>query len=139
MSKSNRGRISADWGATSALLTIKHNAKHIFPYYKMGRKIPVFVRGGVPKNNTDTSHGISVFSYGEYPTEFFLYRLFGPPNQLHFSLQFSQKIFFFNFHQKIFFLKNNILVQLLHGKRFILKKIFFFSNSTVVVKSKFLE
>ena len=25
---------------------------------------------GAPKNNTDTSHGISVFSYGEYPTEF---------------------------------------------------------------------
>jgi hypothetical protein len=70
MSKSNGVRISADWGATSASLTIKHNAKHIFPYYKMGRKIPVFVRGGAPKNNTDTSHGISVFSYGEYPTEF---------------------------------------------------------------------
>jgi hypothetical protein len=37
----------------------------------MGRKIPVFVKGGAPKNNTDTSHGISVFSYGIYPTEFF--------------------------------------------------------------------
>ncbi len=37
----------------------------------MGRRIPVFVKGGAPKNNTDTSHGISVFSYGEYPTEFF--------------------------------------------------------------------
>jgi hypothetical protein len=37
----------------------------------MGRKIPVFVKGGVPKNNNDTSHGISVFSYGENPTEFF--------------------------------------------------------------------
>jgi hypothetical protein len=32
--------------------------------------IPVFVKGGAPKNNTDTSHGISVFSYGENPTEF---------------------------------------------------------------------
>ena len=71
MSKSNGVRISADWGATSASLTIKHNAKHIFPYYKMGRKIPVFVMGGAPKNNTDTFHGISVFSYGENPTEFF--------------------------------------------------------------------
>jgi hypothetical protein len=58
-------------GATSALLTIKYNVKHIFLYYKMGRKIPVFVKGGAPKNNTDTSHGISVFSYGENPTEFF--------------------------------------------------------------------
>ena len=37
----------------------------------MGRKIPVFVKGGAPKNNTDTSHGISVFSYGIYPTEFY--------------------------------------------------------------------
>ncbi len=37
----------------------------------MGRKIPVFVKGGAPKNNTDTSHSISVFSYGENPTEFF--------------------------------------------------------------------
>jgi hypothetical protein len=71
MSKSNGGRISADWGATSASLTIKYNAKHSFPYYKMGRKIPVFVKGGAPKNNTDTSHGISVFSYGIYPTEFY--------------------------------------------------------------------
>ena len=71
MSKSNGGRISADWGATSASLTIQYNAKHSFPYYKMGRKIPVFVRGGAPKNNTDTSHGISVFSYGIYPTEFY--------------------------------------------------------------------
>ena len=71
MSKSNGGRISADWGATSASLTIKYNAKHSFPYYKMGRKIPVFVKGGAPKNYTDTSHGISVFSYGIYPTEFY--------------------------------------------------------------------
>ena len=71
MSKSNGGRISADWGATSASLTIKYNAKHSFPYYKMGRKIPVFVKGGAPKNNTDTSHGILVFSYGIYPTEFY--------------------------------------------------------------------
>ena len=71
MSKSNGGRISADWGAASASLTIKYNAKHSFPYYKMGRKIPVFVKGGAPKNNTDTSHGISVFSYGIYPTEFY--------------------------------------------------------------------
>jgi hypothetical protein len=71
MSKSNGGRISADWGATSASLTIQYNAKHSFPYYKMGRKIPVFVKGGAPKNNTDTSHGISVFSYGIYPTEFY--------------------------------------------------------------------
>jgi hypothetical protein len=71
MSKSNGGRISADWGATSTLLTIKYNAKHSFPYYKMGKKIPVFVKGGAPKNNTDTSHGISVFSYGIYPTEFY--------------------------------------------------------------------
>ena len=71
MSKSNGGRISADWGATSASLTIKYNAKHSFPYYKMGRKIPVFVRGGAPKNNIDTSHGISVFSYGIHPTEFY--------------------------------------------------------------------
>ena len=68
MSKSNGGRI---WGALSASLTIKYNANHSFPYYKMGRKIPVFVRGGAPKNNTDTSHGISVFSYGIYPTEFY--------------------------------------------------------------------
>jgi hypothetical protein len=80
MSKSNGGRISADWGATSALLTIKYNAKHIFTYYKMGRKIPVFVRGGAPKNNTDTSHGISVFSYGEYPTEFFCIDCLIPDN-----------------------------------------------------------
>jgi hypothetical protein len=71
MSKSNGGRISADWEATSTSLTIKYNVKHIFLYYKMGRKIPVFVKGGAPKNNTDTSHGISVFSYGENPTEFF--------------------------------------------------------------------
>ena len=71
MSKSNGGRISADWGATSASLTIQYNAKHSFPYYKMGRKIPVFVKGGAPKNNTDTSHGISVFSYGIHPTEFY--------------------------------------------------------------------
>ena len=71
MSKSNEGRISADWGALSASFTIKYNVKHIFSYNKMGRKIPVFVKGGVPKNNTDTSHGISVFSYGENPTEFF--------------------------------------------------------------------
>ena len=71
MSKSNGGRISADWGATSASLTIQYNAKHSFPYYKMGRKIPVFVKGGAPINNTDTSHGISVFSYGIYPTEFY--------------------------------------------------------------------
>ena len=68
MSKSNGGRI---WGALSASLTIKYNANHSFPYYKMGRKIPVFVKGGAPKNNTDTSHGISVFSYGIYPTEFY--------------------------------------------------------------------
>ena len=68
MSKSNGGRI---WGALSTSLTIKYNANHSFPYYKMGRKIPVFVRGGAPKNNTDTSHGISVFSYGIYPTEFY--------------------------------------------------------------------
>jgi hypothetical protein len=71
MSKSNGGRISADWGATSALLTIKYNVKLIFLYNKMGRKIPVFVKGGAPKNNTNTSHGISVFSYRENPTEFF--------------------------------------------------------------------
>ena len=71
MSKSNGGRISADGGATSASITIKYNAKHSFPNYKMGRKIPVFVRGGALKNNTDTSHGISVFSYGIHPTEFF--------------------------------------------------------------------
>jgi hypothetical protein len=71
MSKSNGGRISADWGALSASLTIKYNVKHILTYNKMGRKIPVFVKGGAPKNNTDTSHGISVFSYGIYPTEFF--------------------------------------------------------------------
>ena len=58
-------------GATSASITIKYNAKHSFPNYNMGRKIPVFVRGGAPKNNTDTFHGISVFSYGENPTEFF--------------------------------------------------------------------
>jgi hypothetical protein len=58
-------------GATSASLTIKYNVKHIFSYNKMDRKIPVFVKGGAPKNNTDTSHGISVFSYGENPTEFF--------------------------------------------------------------------
>ena len=51
--------------------TVKYNAKHSFPYYKMGRKIPVFVKGGAPKNNTDTSHGILVFSYGIYPTEFY--------------------------------------------------------------------
>jgi hypothetical protein len=70
MSKSNGGMISADWGAASASLTIKYNEKHIFLYYKMGRKIPVFVKGGVQQNNTDTSHGISVFSYGENPTEF---------------------------------------------------------------------
>ncbi len=71
MSKSNGGRISAAWGATSTSLTIKYNVKHIYPYNKMGRKISVFVKGGGPKNNTDTSHGISVFSYGENPTEFF--------------------------------------------------------------------
>jgi hypothetical protein len=71
MSKSNGGRISADWGAPSASLTIKYNVKHILTYNKMGRKIPVFVKGGAPKINTDTSHGISVFSYGIYPTEFF--------------------------------------------------------------------
>ena len=71
MSKSNGGRISADWGDLSASLTIKYYVKHIFSYNKMGRKIPVFVKGGVPKNNNDTSHGISVFSYGENPTEFF--------------------------------------------------------------------
>jgi hypothetical protein len=71
MSKSNGGRISADWGATSASLTIKYNVKQFFYYNKMGRKIPVFVKGGAPKNNTDTSHGILVFSYGENPTEFF--------------------------------------------------------------------
>jgi hypothetical protein len=67
MSKSNGWSISADWGATSASLTIKH----IFSHNKMGRKIPLFVKGGVLKNNTDTSHGISVFSHGENPTEFF--------------------------------------------------------------------
>jgi hypothetical protein len=71
MSKSNGWRISADWGATSALLTIKHTVKHIFSYNKMGRKIPLFVKGGAPKNNTYTSHGILLFSYGENPTEFF--------------------------------------------------------------------
>jgi hypothetical protein len=38
---------------------------------KWAEKIPLFVKGGAPKNNTDTSHGISVFSYGENPTEFF--------------------------------------------------------------------
>jgi hypothetical protein len=58
-------------GATSASLTIKYNVKQIFSYNKMGRKIPVFVKVGVPKNNTDTSHGILVFSYGENHTEFF--------------------------------------------------------------------
>jgi hypothetical protein len=71
MSLSNGGRISAVWGAPSASLTIKYDLKHIFSYNKMGRKIPVFVKGGALKNNTDTSHGISVFSNGEYPTEFF--------------------------------------------------------------------
>jgi hypothetical protein len=71
MSKSNGWRISADWGATSALLTIKHTVKHIFSYNKMGRKIPLFVKGGALKNITDTSHSISVFSHGENPTEFF--------------------------------------------------------------------
>jgi len=71
MSKSNGWRISADWGATSASLTIKHTVKHIFSLNKMGRKIPLFIKGGALKNNTNTSHGISVFSYGENPTEFF--------------------------------------------------------------------
>ncbi len=71
MSKSNGWRISADWGATSALLTIKHTVKHIFSLNKMGRKIPLFINCGVLKNNNDISHGISVFSQGEDPTEFF--------------------------------------------------------------------
>jgi hypothetical protein len=71
MSKSNGWRISADWGATSALLTIKYTVKHVFSYNKMGRKIPLFVKGGELKNNTNTSHGILVFSYRENPTELF--------------------------------------------------------------------
>jgi hypothetical protein len=71
MSKSYGWSISADWGATSALLTIKHTVKHIFSLNKMGRKIPLFIKGGALKNKTDISHGISVFSHGEHPTEFF--------------------------------------------------------------------
>jgi hypothetical protein len=71
MSKSNGWSISADLGATSASLTIKHTVKHNFSLNKMGRKIPFFIKGGALKNNTDTSHGISVFSHGENPTEFF--------------------------------------------------------------------
>jgi hypothetical protein len=45
--------------------------KTFFSYNKMARKILLFVKGGAPKNNTDTSHGILVFSYRENPTEFF--------------------------------------------------------------------
>ena len=60
MSKSNGWSISADFGATSASLTIKHTVKHYFSQNK----------GGALKNNTNTSH-ISVFSHGENPTEFF--------------------------------------------------------------------
>jgi hypothetical protein len=71
MSKSNGWRISADWGATSASLTIKLTVKHIFSLNKMGRKIPLFIKGGALKNNIGTSHGILVFSHGENPTEFF--------------------------------------------------------------------
>ena len=81
MSKSNGGRISADWGAPSASLTIKYNVKHIFSYNKMGRKIPVFIKGGALKNNTDTSHGILVFSHRENPTEF-LCKVFWSPHGL---------------------------------------------------------
>jgi hypothetical protein len=48
----------------------------------MGRKIPVFVKGGAPKNNTHTSHGILVFSYKENPTEFFCIDCLVPGNHL---------------------------------------------------------
>jgi hypothetical protein len=71
MSKSNGWSISADWGATSASLTITHTVKHIFSLNKMGRKIPLLIKGRALKNNTDTSYGISVFSHRENPTEFF--------------------------------------------------------------------
>jgi hypothetical protein len=45
MSKSNGWSISADFGATSASLTIKHSVKHYFSPNKMGRKKPVIYQG----------------------------------------------------------------------------------------------
>jgi hypothetical protein len=71
MSKSNGLSISADFGATSTSLTIKHYVQHYFSPNKMGRKKPKFIKGGALKNNTDKSHGISLFAHGENPTEFF--------------------------------------------------------------------
>ena len=69
MSNSNGWSISADFGATSVLLTIKHSVKQYFSLNKMGRK--KLIKGGALKNNTDKPHGISLISHGENPTEFF--------------------------------------------------------------------
>jgi enhancing lycopene biosynthesis protein 2 len=65
----------------------------------MGRKIPFFVKGGALKNNTDTSHGISVFSHGENPTEFFcivclIPKIFNGKNRATRSFAEMKKIFF---------------------------------------------
>jgi hypothetical protein len=53
---------------------------------------------GAPKNNTDTSHGILVFSHGENPTEFFCIVCLVPFLYYSlFSFTFLNKLFF-NYH-----------------------------------------
>jgi hypothetical protein len=45
MSKSNGWSISADWGATSTLLTIKHTVKHSFFPKQNGQKNTIIYQG----------------------------------------------------------------------------------------------
>jgi hypothetical protein len=89
-------------GGYKRFVNHKTYRKTFLSYNKMGRKIPFFVKGGALKNNTDTSHGISVFSHGENPTEFFcivclIPKIFNGKNRATRSFAEMKKIFFLTF------------------------------------------